>query len=544
MKVRLMQRDRDFDLPPALTGFIAGGMGVRVLEEQEAALRRELPRHAQALTQDLELDTLFEAMAAGDRFLLNVARQAIFSSLTEPQEIVYRQHVLADCLEHPAIVRQIYDLAVEAIAGERKDLAFSKWSSPDMILRRSVGVLELFVGILRKLRQITDDHAGVFRSEGFTELFSMLSRELDDDYIRTIEGHLRTLRFRAGVPISAELGKGNRGTRYVLRRSPPRKRGLRDRFFRGGRSLYSFQIADRDQAGAKALAALQGRGIDLVANALAQSCDHVLSYFRTLRAELGFYIGCVNLREYLAAKGEPTCFPVPEVSGERSFACQGLYDVCLSLSVKDRVVGNDVTAHGKSLVMITGANQGGKSTFLRSAGLAQLMLQCGMFVAAESFRADVHTGVFTHFKREEDAAMKSGKLDEELSRMSEIADDIVANAILLFNESFASTNEREGSEIARQIVGALREMGAKVFFVTHMFELAHGLFRSPKSDSALFLRAERRADGRRTFRLVEGEPLPTSYGEDVYRRIFGTVASATPTDNTPRSSSARQPPPR
>lgn len=110
--------------------------------------------------------------------------------------------------------------------------------------------------------------------------------------------------------------------------------------------------------------------------------------------------------------------------------------------------------------------------------------------------------------------------------MSEIADHIDGNAILLFNESFASTNEREGSEIARQIIGALRETGAKVFFVTHMFELANGLFRSPMNDSALFLRAERQADGSRTFRLVEGEPLSTSYGEDLYRRIFADDGDA------------------
>ena len=65
--------------------------------------------------------------------------------------------------------------------------------------------------------------------------------------------------------------------------------------------------------------------------------------------------------------------------------------------------------------MITGANQGGKSTFLRSVGLAQLMMQCGMFVAAESLRASVGQRLFTHYKREEDAAMESGKLDEELA---------------------------------------------------------------------------------------------------------------------------------
>jgi DNA mismatch repair ATPase MutS len=171
--------------------------------------------------------------------------------------------------------------------------------------------------------------------------------------------------------------------------------------------------------------------------------------------------------------------------------------------------------------MITGANQGGKSTLLRSLGLAQLMMQCGMFVGARSLRASVCAGVFTHYKREEDATMQRGKLDEELSRMSEIADQITPRSILLCNESFASTNEREGSEIARQVVRAMVDKRIRVFFVTHMYELAHNL-HAEQLETALFLRAEREPDGRRTFKLREREPLPTSYGEDSYRRVFGS----------------------
>jgi len=199
--------------------------------------------------------------------------------------------------------------------------------------------------------------------------------------------------------------------------------------------------------------------------------------------------------------------------------CEGLYDVCLSLNTADQVVGNDIPGEYKQLVVITGANRGGKSTLLRSIGLAQIMMQCGMFVPARTFEASVCHGVFTHFKREEDAGMKSGKLDEELSRMSTIVERIAPGSVLLLNESFASTNEREGSEIARQIVRALLETKVKVFYVTHMFALAEGFYRE-RSDSFLFLRAERLDDGTRTFRLLEGEPLPTSFGKDLYRQIF------------------------
>jgi DNA mismatch repair ATPase MutS len=117
--------------------------------------------------------------------------------------------------------------------------------------------------------------------------------------------------------------------------------------------------------------------------------------------------------------------------------------------------------------------------------------------------------------------MTSGKLDEELSRMSVIADRLKPNAMALFNESFAATNEREGSEIARQITRALVERQVRVFFVTHLYDFAHSWFRGNMSNT-LFLRAQRQAGGTRTFRLQEGEPLETSYGEDLYKSVFGT----------------------
>jgi DNA mismatch repair ATPase MutS len=94
--------------------------------------------------------------------------------------------------------------------------------------------------------------------------------------------------------------------------------------------------------------------------------------------------------------------------------------------------------------------------------------------------------------------------------------------MVLFNESFAATNEREGSEIGRQIVCALLEKGIKIFFVTHLYAFAHG-FVVERMERALFLRAERQADGQRTFKLVEGEPLQTSFGGDLYNMIFGDL---------------------
>ena len=499
MKAVLMYRDRDID--PA----------------------HELSASEQALVQDLELDTLWAAMAAGDDFLLGMARQTVLHSLSSAEAITYRQHILADAIRQPDVVRQLYDLAVAAIVTERRAFFGLLSKSPDSVLYRSVQVLEMFTGILKRLRAVADEHAGSFESEGFTRFFRMLTEELDDQYLQTVEGHLKELGFRKGTLISAGLGQGNKGARYVLRKL--RDQSWRDRLAIGGQPGFSFSVADRDQAGQQALSDLRSRGLNATANALAQSNDHILAFLTMLRAELAFYIGCLNLRESLVGAAEPVCVPVPLPADKLGFTARGLYDPALSLRLEGRAVGNDVAADGQRLVMITGANQGGKSTFLRSVGVAQLMMQCGMFVAAESFTASISAGVFTHFKREEDTTMEKGKLDEELSRMRDIAGEISPGCLLLGNESFASTNEQEGSEIARQIIRALLDSGIRVFFVTHLFDLAHSLYTG-KGDSALFLRPERREDGQRTFRLLPGEPLSTSYGPDLYWRIFGTPEPA------------------
>jgi hypothetical protein len=471
-----------------------------------------------ALTQDLELETLWAAMAAGDDFVAGAARRTLLASLTSPEEIIYRQQILADAIAQAAVIRRLYDIAVAAITGERKAFFGLTSGSPDSLMYRSVRVLEMFAGMLRQLRSVADEHGASFQSHGFQRFFRMLAEELDDAYLRTVDDHLSELSFRRGTLISAGLGRGNKGVGHVLRQPPDQS--WRERLALGGRSGFSFTVADRDEAGQQALSDLRSRGLNGVANALAQSNDHILAFFTMLRAELAFYLGCLNLREALAAKGEPVCVPVPVAEEKFALSARGLYDPSLSLRLPGRAVGNDVEADGKRLVMITGANQGGKSTFLRSAGVAQLMMQCGMFVAAGSWTASVSQGVFTHFTRAEDATMGRGKLDEELSRMQDIAGQLTPGSLLLCNESLAATNEQEGSEIGRQIVRALLDSGVRVLFVTHLFDLARSLCTS-QGGAALFLRPERRDDGQRTFRLLPGEPLSTSYGPDLYRDIFG-----------------------
>jgi hypothetical protein len=412
----------------------------------------------------------------------------------------------------------MYDIAKESITEYRR--GFWGWKYPTSILSGSVDSVKTFMVTLRKLRDIATEHANHFESEGFSALFAMLIEELSDDYFAIVQHHLQELTFRNGVLVSATLGQGNKGTTHVLRRRSGRDESLFKRLFFGEeRPSFTVHVHPRDEAGSRALSELRDRGLNPVANALAQSSDHILDFFKALRTEVAFYVGCLNLHDELETRACKTSFPVPASLDVRRHTCTELYDVCLALTIQEPAVSNDVSADNKELVIITGANQGGKSTFLRSVGVAQLMMQSGMFVGVEAFCANICERLLTHFKREEDSTMESGKLDEELSRMSDIVDEIGPNCILLCNESFAATNEREGSEIARQIVCALLEKRITIFYVTHLFELAHSFYER-QMENALFLRAERQAGGGRTFKLVEAEPLKTSHGADLYRRIF------------------------
>jgi len=97
----------------------------------------------------------------------------------------------------------------------------------------------------------------------------------------------------------------------------------------------------------------------------------------------------MHLHAKLEEKGQSMSFPVPVDSADRKHSFCGLYDPCLALTLEKKIVSNDVNADDKDLVMVTGANQGRKSTFLRSIGVSQLMMQCGMFVPAESLCANV-----------------------------------------------------------------------------------------------------------------------------------------------------------
>lgn len=463
------------------------------------------------LSADLELQRILASMAQQDEIIGASCSAALYSPLQSIEEIRYRQENLRDAFNNPATVRRLYEISVETEKRRRESRSSLSFAYLSGTFSSSVDLLKIYTQMLMQLRLVADDELSEFQSEGFRNLLTLFQRELDDTYFEQVRAQLEELEHRDSILVSATLGSYLQGVGYVLRRKSPKDTWLRWRF------APTFFVSPRDDAGSGDLGRRRDRAINEATNALAQAAEHLDSFFTMLREELAFYVGCLNLAHTLRELSLPICIPelLPMGSNDRSW--QGLYDLSLGLMRSVTVVGNDLEALDKRLYVVTGANQGGKSTFLRSIGQAQLMAQCGMFVAADRFMAPIRCGVFTHFKKEEDASMKSGKLDEELARMSRLADQLGKGALMLFNESFAATNEREGSEICRQITQALIENGVEVFSVTHLYIFA-AAFLGDKSTQ--YLRAQRLEDGGRSFKIVAGQPLQTAFGEDLYQKIF------------------------
>ena len=183
MKARLLFRDRD--VKP-----------VQIPRNRRSALEM-LAWHSDPVTEelvdDLDLATLWAAMAGGDEVLLLAVRQATLAGALTVNEVTYRQHVLADALAHPEVVRRLYATACTALAGELTISHGFFIDHGEGLLSRSVQVIEMVLDRLRDLRRLSQEHAGEFHSEGFTRFFTELADQLDDNYFAEVEHRLSTL---------------------------------------------------------------------------------------------------------------------------------------------------------------------------------------------------------------------------------------------------------------------------------------------------------------------------------------------------------------
>lgn len=501
-------------------------MQVRLMFDDRLYVPAEQPAFgADDLLVDLQMEDMLLTMANGDRLVYQLARDVITHPQADPDAITYRQRVLADCIDRPESTAELYALCTNALKTERSVYIGFIRENPRAILHRARTVLSELVPYLQELASVARREYPNVGSPGLKTLYSGLIEDLDEQFFAECQDHLHRLAFRDGVIIGRRLGPGNEGVDDLLH--PPEKMPIAERMGLSSRNALTYQIPARDDAGADEVAAIQGRGLNQIANATAQAADFLRGFFEALQREIGFYLGCVRLHRRLTALGQPTCMPVLLPADDDLLRGSELYDPHLPLAGERSVVRNDVPSGARTGIVITGANSGGKSTLLRAIGSAQLMAQAGMFVPAQSWSVRIATTLLSHFAREEDSGMVGGRFFDELRRLSEIVGHIQPGGWILMNETFSGTNESEAADLGTDLIGALRERGVAVMLVTHNFDLAGRLVE--QDSSLLSLRAQRLESGERTFRLLPNEPLPTSFGRDIYQRLAPWPYDGAPT---------------
>jgi len=482
---------------------------------------------------DLNLDIVLKFMARGDEYIYKTARAVMLSPLVDKELILYRQDIIDDCVKNHDGIAKLYELISDIIAENEEYKEATKRANSSNLsgyaaALNTLGHLAILVKGFEKTKEFLDSISYGFTSKGLVAFYKQLCEEYSDEFVREINesvANLQALSEGGQITFSSCVGKGLKLSNIVINNlgADP---GKNKRIFGKlslllnkllGRKVIMLENSDVYESAKE----LEAEAVAHVARLYTGFIQELASFFDSLHYQIAFYLGAANLKIRMGQLHLLVCWP--EISDdEKVFAFKGLYDLSLGIYKRETPVCNDLDAENIQLFVITGANQGGKSTYLRSIGLAQLMMQCGMFVPASTYSGRIYDGIFSHFTRREDTALNSGKLDEELARMDRILNQITPNSLLLLNESFASTTEKEGTRIALDVVNALYENGTKILMVTHLYEFTKTMF-AKKLENAIFLSAERLPDGTRTYKILEKEPEHTSYGLDLYEQIIGPV---------------------
>ncbi len=505
------------------------------------------------IIKDLNLNILFRASAslydeaaeAGktvqvakerDNDIVDMMKRVMLTPLTTPEEVHYRQQMVKEAITNYDRMDEFYKRAKAAVEDIAKYAMAKKkqgyGSGTDMGRRNVANVeyLEHMVYHISKVRDALEAWSPRFITPEMKKFSEAFFEEYSAEFMICLEKVVKDLRssLTGGIiDVTASLGPGlfmSSMTLTDIWESNKIKlsflKNAADRFGKFCKQLFTVEelvFEGENQNLWHDISDIKNAALGGVMKHFEGFLEEQEVFFQKLHSQAAFLMGAANLYRRMKRMNVDVCFP--EIIDRKHIRFEGLVELSLAINTLRCPVDNSLNAGDKHLLVVTGANQGGKSTYLRSIGIAQIMMQCGLFVSAKSFASGLYSRVFTHFTRREDSAMNSGRLDEELGRMERIIDNLTADSVLFLNESFATTTEKEGSIIAEDITNALYERGIRVMMVTHLMAFAQSCY-AKKLPHAVFLSAERKEDGERTFRMVEQEPELTSYGLDLYDSVL------------------------
>jgi len=520
--------------------------------------------------KDLQFNSILKIMTSesssinSERVIVSVLAELCKDS----DDISYRYNILQDFIKHPQMFSDLKS-AFSTMAPIERDRQLSNRTRADVSaeykLNNGINILLGYCDVCKKVAEVLKTYQPGDLSEGLNNLTKAIFGYIENDNYNELEKNLLSLkkctkgylRLKLGAKLDASfklkdakvmdidsngfISKYIKKDEYIKAHIARRlKKLVRLRPKKWG----NYVVKDIDFMLEENGDEIKNKILNSIARILEEMILNVSSFLRNISDEILFYEGAVKLVQTMEGLGLLTARAKIVPMEERNFIAEGLYDLSFALHLFEKgclnplgkIVANDIYINGeKRIQIITGPNQGGKTTYIRAMGILQILAQAGIPVPAKNVVLSPVDSIFTHFPVDERPESDEGRLGEELGRMRTILENATKHSLVLINEAFSSTNSKEGSIIAQDILLALAVIGARCSFVTHLYELAlkveninKGLEKLGVECSQLVSMAAQYEDRqnnsehdleseikKRTYRIIPGAPSKSSFAADI-----------------------------
>ena len=526
----------------------------REKKEKLKERRRALSQLPQDYIADMEAERI-AAMLSPDN--PSVVMKLIGEMCTDPDVINYRLDALEDVLAMPRLSPTIHKIVRTIFDNERVNV--SNLSSPDTFaaLSAHISALDTFADCMEMLHSYYEEEGKNVKSEAMKSLFGYFEEiyasqdyadmktdlaDLKDAFSKRIRCVTVAINFNEEMrPVSAGVvGWSNTAATEkpsVFERILYRNAKYADVNVKNLHTRYlddnNREPNDVDKALFTELEKITSEYMGRLNRAMN---DYKCISFNELRGvdeQLNFYDNAAKQVELAKAKGLKMCRPVLLPEEDRAADIKGLFDLCFfrkaaaadsNKTGDSLVVVNDIEMNDNArFYLLSGANNGGKTTFTRAVGTCHILVQLGLYAPAAECRISPVDFIYTHFPKEEEVGINSSRFTTEIKELKTISDTITDRCLLLMNESIQSTTPAECMEIAAEIVRIFTIIGARGLFATHLTGLAKMTdeFNSDpdnrsKTDSLVVCVDE--STGERIYRIKRGLPGESSYASVIFQK--------------------------
>jgi DNA mismatch repair protein MutS len=437
---------------------------------------RKAPSEAPAFFSDLNLDQIVDAITASKAAY--DLKPFFYQSLREIDAIEYRHEVMRD-LEDKSALERIRAFA-KSMGEMREHLEQSeKLYYKDQKQAWFLHTVDIYCGAVERLKQ--DLHAADLKSRGLVAFREYLASYVEAEQFTSLVNETEKLKADLNGITYCVLIKG--GSFKVRKYESETDYSAEvestfEKFKQGAVKSYLAKITngvEMNHIEAKVLEFVTRLYPEIFAT-LDQYCSSRADYLDRAIAvfdrEVQFYVAYLEYISQFRAAGLQMCYPSVSASKE-VFNSEG-FDLALAHKLRNKespVVCNDFYLKGKErIIVVSGPNQGGKTTFARTFGQLHYLASLGCLVPGREAHLFLFDQLFTHFERQEDISTLRGKLEDDLFRISQILDRATSDSIFIMNEIFTSTTLRDAISLGSKILETIRQLDALCVCVTFIDE--------------------------------------------------------------------------